>query len=173
MPAISRSCLFAAFLVLSFGYASAGNLVVGRKAEINVDPNNVAKESADLWAKFGSWCAIKDWHPAIASCEEIKDGDTTFRLLTLKDGGKIKEKLLETSALSYKYEIVESPLPVKNYTAQFSVTPDDDDLDEVNIVWAATFDANGKPDLEARKVIDGIFKDGIESVKAMTGGDKD
>ena len=173
MPAISRTCLIAAALAMTASYADAGNLVVGRKAEINVDPNNISKESADLWAKYGGWCAIKDWHPAVASCEEVKEGDSTFRLLTLKDGGKIKEKLLETSALSYKYEIVESPLPVKNYTAQFSVTPDDDDLDEVNIVWAATFDADGKDDLEARKVIDGIFKDGIASIKTKTGGDTD
>jgi hypothetical protein len=173
MTVIARTSLFAALLMLTSSYADAGNLVVGRKAEINVDPNNVAKESADLWAKYGPWCAIKDWHPAIKGCEEVKEGDTTFRLLTLKDGGKIKEKLLETGTLSYKYEIVESPLPVKNYTAQFSVTPDDDDLDEVNIVWAATFDAEGKPDKEARKVIDGIFKDGINSIKKATGGDKD
>ena len=59
---------------------------------------------------------------------------------------------------------------MKNYEAAFSVTPDDDDLDEVNIVWAATYDAaDGKDDKEARKTIDGIFKDGIASIQAKLG----
>jgi len=106
----------------------------------------------------------------VKSCEESKEGDTEFRTLTLQDGGVIKEKLVDRRGTSYQYEIVESPLPVKNYTAQFSVTPDDDDLDEVNIVWAATYDAaDGKEDKEARSTIDGIFKDGIESIKGKLG----
>ena len=37
--------------------------------------------------------------------------------LTLKDGGKILEKLTKTGKNSYSYEIIESPLPVKNYAA--------------------------------------------------------
>ncbi len=46
------------------------------------------------------------------------------------------------------------------------VTPDNDDADEINVVWSATYDANGKPDKEARSVIDGIFKAGIDNIKA-------
>jgi hypothetical protein len=51
--------------------------------------------------------------------------------------------------------------------------PDDDDVDEVNIVWAATYDAaDGKDDKEARNTIDGIFKDGIKNIEKLL-GDKD
>ncbi|MEQ1577994.1 MAG: SRPBCC family protein [Hyphomicrobium sp.] len=153
---------------------SAGSVAVGKKLEINVDPNKMDEEKADLWKKFGGWCAIKDWHPAIAACEESKEGDTQFRTLTLKDGGgKIKEKLLEMTLGRYKYEIIESPLPVKNYQAQFALTPDDDDLDEINFAWSATFDPEGKTDKEARAVIDGIFKAGLDNIKKLAGGDKD
>ena len=99
-----------------------------------------------------------------------KEGDDTYRTLTLGDGGKIKEKLISKGNLTYRYAIVESPLPVKNYEAQFSVTPDDDDEDEVNVVWAATYDAaDGKDDKDARSTIDGIFKDGIASIKGKIG----
>ena len=38
-----------------------------------------------------------------------------------------KEKLLESDDTSYSYEIVESPLPVKNYSAKLWVEPDDRD----------------------------------------------
>ena len=123
----------------------------------------VAEKTAALWDRFGGWCAIADWHPAIKSCKETKEGDDIYRVLTLQDGGIIKEKLLDKAGVSYRYAIVESPLPVKNYEAQFSIVPDDDDEDEVNVVWAATYDAaDGKDDKEARNTIDGIFKDGID-----------
>jgi hypothetical protein len=162
--------LLSAALVPFADRADAASIASGRKLEVHVDEAKVEEEKKALWAQFGGWCAIAEWHPAIKTCEESKEGDTEYRTLTLQDGGKIKEKLVDKSGASYRYEIIESPLPVKNYEAQFSVTPDDDDLDEVNIVWAATYDAaDGKEDAEARKTIDGIFKDGIESIKGKLG----
>jgi len=152
------------------GAAQAASLTTGKKMEIRVDEDKVEAERQALWERFGGWCAIAEWHPAVKTCEESKEGDAEFRTLTLQDGGVIKEKLVDRRGTSYQYEIVESPLPVKNYNAQFSVTPDDDDLDEVNIVWAATYDAaDGKDDKEARNTIDGIFKDGIDSIKGKLG----
>jgi hypothetical protein len=148
----------------------AASLVSAKKLEIDVDETKTEAERVALWDKIGGWCAIAEWHPAIAKCEESKEGDVEFRTLTLQDGGVIREKLLEKGTTSYKYEIVESPLPVKNYTAMFSVTPDDDDLDEINVLWSATYDADGKDDKEARKVIDGIFKTGIDSIKSKHAG---
>jgi Polyketide cyclase / dehydrase and lipid transport len=159
----------AAFIPLAGG-AQAASIASGKKLEVHADPDKIDAEKNDLWAKFGGWCQIAEWHPAIKSCVESKEGDASFRTLTLQDGGIIKEKLLETNGTSYRYAIIESPLPVKNYEAAFSVTPDDDDLDEVNVVWAATYDpADGKEAAEARKTIDGIFKDGIESIKTKLG----
>lgn len=154
------------------GAAEAASLTSGKTLEVNVDPKNVAAETAALWKQFGGWCAIAEWHPAVKTCEEIKEGGADYRMLTLQDGAKIKEKLLNKSGVSYRYAIVESPLPVKNYEAQFSIVPDDDDLDEVNIVWAATYDAaDGKEDKDARGAIDGVFKGGIDNIK-KTLGDK-
>jgi Polyketide cyclase / dehydrase and lipid transport len=170
ITALSISCALFAFA----GVAEAASLTSGKKLEVDVDPDKVSEETKALWAKFGGWCEIQAWHPAVKSCEESKDGDDVYRTLTLQDGGVIKEKLLDTSAVSYRYAIVESPLPVKNYEAQFSIVPDDDDLDEVNVVWAATYDAaDGKDDKDARKTIDGIFKDGIASIEKMLGVKRD
>ncbi len=165
----AASLLLAASIGLALASpVEAASLAVGKKAEINVDAKKMGEEQARLWKQFGGWCAIRDWHPAIANCEESKDGDARFRTLTLKDGGKIKERLIEEKNFIYKYAIVESPLPVKNYEAQFALTPDDDDEDEINFAWSAVFDAEGKPDKEARDTIDGIFKAGLENIKAMT-----
>jgi Polyketide cyclase / dehydrase and lipid transport len=166
-----KTVLIAAAFALVPGAALAGGSVaVGKKIEVDVDAAKMAESKAALWAKFGGWCAIKEWHPAIGDCVESKEGDTVYRTLTLKDGGaKIKEKQLEMTDGRYKYEIVESPLPVKNYQAQFTLTPDDDDLDEINFAWSAVFDpADGKTADEARTVITGIFKAGMDSIKTMT-----
>jgi hypothetical protein len=166
--------LAAGALVIGAGTASAASLVSAKKLEINVDETKTEEERRALWGKVGGWCAIQEWHPAVASCEESKEGDDTFRTLTLQDGGKIKERLVDTGTTSYRYEIIESPLPVKNYEAQFSVTPDDDDLDEINVGWSATYDpADGTDAKEARKVIDGIFKDGIDAIEAKYGNSDD
>lgn len=148
--------IFAASLALA---TSAHAVEVKRRAEIE-------GEAGKVWAKIGGWCAIADWHPAVAKCEESQDGGTARRTITLKDGGVIKESLISKSGTSYTYKMDEGPLPVTNYTATFSVVPDDDDRDEVNIVWAAKFDPKGKED-DAKKVMTDVFKAGIDVIKKM------
>lgn len=165
----------AVLLAISFAAAPAvyaASLAVGKKIEVNVDPKKMDEERAGLWKKFGGWCAIQEWHPAVAKCEESKEGDAEFRTLTLKDGGIVKERLTERKDFVYKYVILESPFPVKNYEAQFALTPDDDDENEINFAWSAVFDAEGKPDKEARGIIDGVIKGGLDNIKMLTGGDK-
>ncbi len=119
-----------------------------------------------IWATVSEFCSIKNWHPAVADCQESKEGSDTYRVLTLKDnGGTIKEKLTGSDDTSYSYEIVEGPLPVKNYSAKFWVEPDERDPSRTVIHWDATFDANGKSDDEAKKIISDIFFAGLRSIK--------
>ena len=145
-------------LALLIGSGSAYAITVKKKRDAPGDP-------AEVWALVGGFCAIKSWHPAVAECEETKEGDVTFRTLTLKDGGKIKEKLTGTEETSYSYEIVESPLPVKNYKATLSVEEDEDSPNRSEVEWEATFDANGASEEDAQKAIAGIFEDGVKSIK--------
>jgi hypothetical protein len=122
-------------------------------------------QPAKIWAIAGDFCSIKNWHPLVTDCQETKEGDANIRTLTLKDGGKIKEKLLESDDTSYSYEIVESPLPVKNYKAKLSVEPDDRASDHTTIAWEATFDANGASDDAAKKTISDVFFAGLKGIK--------
>ena len=64
---------------------------------------------------------------------------TTVRTLTLQDGGKIKEKLTGTEDLAYTYEIVEGPLPIKNYKSKIWLEVDDEP-DRSVIYWQSDFD---------------------------------
>jgi hypothetical protein len=150
--------------------AVAAAIAVGATAAVaasGISVRQTAKvtgTNTDIWAKIGGFCAIKDWHPALAGCEESKEGDVTFRTLTLKDGGKIKEKLTGTTETGYTYQIIDGPLPVKDYSASFSARADNDEPGKAIVVWSASFAAKGKPDSEARGVIEGIFKDGLKSI---------
>jgi Polyketide cyclase / dehydrase and lipid transport len=139
--------------------ASAANAAEVRQvAEIKASP-------ATVWAKIGDWCAIKNWHPAIANCEASKKAGETFRTLTLKDGGKIVEKMTKTGKTSYSYDIIDGPLPVKNYSATLAAKADS--LGTTDLVWTAKFDPKGKTDAEAAAVINGIFEAGLKSIKEM------
>ena len=136
---------------------AAGAVEVKRKVEFD-------GEIAKVWAKVGGWCAISEWLPAIAKCEESEAGGKKHRTLTTKDGGVVKETMTASTPTSYSYRIDESPLPVSNYTATFSVVADDDDKSEVNVVWTAKFDAKGK-EADAKKVINDLFKSGLDNIK--------
>lgn len=147
--------------------AAAEAVEVKQEVEVKAAP-------AKAWKKIGAWCAIKDWHPAIAGCEASRQGKDSFRTLTLKDGGKIKEKLTSTGKWTYSYTIEESPLPVKNYAATLSVKADGDgDKNESDVIWTAKFDAKDKTEAEAKGVIEGIFKAGLDSIKAQVKADND
>ena len=169
------------------GHARHGALLIGSvsASAITVKKKRDAPgEPADVWTLVGDFCAIKNWHPVVADCQTTKEGDADVRTLTLKDGGKIKEKLTAKDDLSYSYEIVESPLPVKNYKAKLWVEVDDEP-DRTVIYWQADFDANGASDEEAEKKIKGILSAGVKGIKkqaiaahddkhgASSGGDDD
>jgi hypothetical protein len=145
--------LVASTAFVGLGTVAAHAVDVREVVEIKASPSAV-------WAKIGEWCAIKDWHPLIASCDASKKG---FRTLTLKDGGKIVEKLTKTGPNSYSYDIVDGPLPVKNYSATLAAKADS--LGSTDLTWSAKFDAKGKSDADAAGVIKGIFTAGLKNIK--------
>ena len=74
-----------------------------------------------------------------------------------QDQGKASEE----NDSSHSYEIVELPLPVQNYKATISVAADGD---QTKVDWKSTFEAKGASDDDAKKVIDGIFKAGLDNL---------
>jgi Polyketide cyclase / dehydrase and lipid transport len=147
--------------ILSLALAMLGLFVVPAAALEVSNAATVTGTPKEVWDKIGSFCSIKNWHPAVAECEKSKDGGVTYRTLTTKDGGKIKEKLVKKTDASYTYEIIESPLPVQNYSATISVAAEGD---QTKVEWKGTFDAKGASDEEAKKVIDGIYQAGLDNL---------
>ncbi|MBC8049771.1 MAG: SRPBCC family protein [Chitinophagales bacterium] len=157
-----RLVLASALILASASFVPSTAFAVEVKQRVEIEG-----EMTKVWEKVGGWCAISTWHPAVAKCDEAKDGDKTKRTLTLKDGAVVKETMTKTGKNSYSYVIDESPFPVANYSATFSAVPDDDDKNEINILWFAKFDAKGVKDDEAAKIMKGVLKGGLDNIKKM------
>ena len=154
-----RTLLLITTIVLLFGNGSALGVEVDKKIEAPGAP-------AQIWELARDFCAIKAWHPLVADCKQTNEGDTVLRTLTAKNGATIKEKLVESDDRSYSYEIIESPLPVKNYHAKLWVE-ESDRPNRTVIHWDAEFDANGASDDEAKKRINDILAAGLKGIKKI------
>jgi hypothetical protein len=116
------------------------------------------------------------WHPALEKDEILKGTNNVpgaVRALSLKGGGTIKEELVGFSEPmhSFKYKILESPLPVAHYVSTFTVKAGKDDTSIIH--WTGTFKrknaADNPPDDQtddaAKKVITGIYSSGLANLK--------
>ena len=117
----------------------------------------------EVWAAMGDFCAIAEWHEAVASCvTEERDG-ATIRTLELEGGGTLVEERLSEGETAYGYAILDGPLPVADYTSELSAEADGDGT---LLTWTGTFDAANATDEEAEAVIRGIYRSGLDSIAA-------
>lgn len=135
--------------------ASAANVLMVREKVVFNQPAN------EVWARIGGFCAIADWHPAVATCAEESD----TRILTLVDGEVIEEAKTATGDMSYKYTISTGPLPVDHYKASFKIKDKKDGTSM--LIWSASFAPKGATDDEAKAVIQGVFDAGIKGMQEL------
>jgi len=140
----------------------------------------IKAEPAKVWAIVKDFGNMQKWHPAVASDKlETKD-DGTFRLLTLKDGGTILERLKSSddADMKLKYEIIEGVLPVADYNATMTVKPGPG-AGESTVVWMARFYRvyklnppipPGQDDESAIKAVTGVFEAGLPGLKKAAEG---
>ena len=131
-----------------------------------------------VWAKVRDFNGMPDWHPRF-SRSHIEDGLLSDQIGCIRNfditdgGGTIREQLLELSDIGYsfRYCILDSPLPVENYIAQLTLYPVTADKTTVGI-WTAEFDVTNGDEAEvvdavgngtfgkAFEVLNGIFEPG-------------
>lgn len=147
----------------------------------------IKAEPAKVWAlvkDFGNW---QKWHPAVASTkvESKKDenGDTaTYRLITLKGGGTLNEKLrtLDDAGMMLKYELVEGALPVNDYYSIISVKAGPG-AGETTVTWMGRFYRKymlnppippGQDDKTAIDAVTGVYDTGLANLKKVAEGQK-
>jgi mxaD protein len=146
------------------------------------------RESATIDASAGKvWKAVKDfdalntWHPAVAKDDIVEGTNNTVgavRLLTLKNGGTIKEKLLafNEAGHKYRYAILEGVIPVSDYTSILTVVSAG--KGKATVTWSGHFhrkntgDSPGdsENDKAAVDAITGVYKGGLDNLKKMMEG---
>lgn len=122
----------------------------------------------DVWAAIGDFGALDAWHPAFARCEVEQAGGETLCTLTTGDGAVLRERLLDhsDSAMSYRYAIIESPLPIEDYVASLAVRAAGGGC---RVVWSSEFAPKGVADDDAQAMIAGVYQAGLDSLKARFG----
>jgi mxaD protein len=170
-----KKVLFAC--VLAFGFTQTTNAAIDETIRLK-DSIEINAPAAKVWAKVGNFGDMS-WHPAIGKTEITggkPDAAGATRVLTLKDGGNVNEVLtsFDAAAMTVKYEITESVLPVREYGATLKVEAAGDN--KTIVTWRAMFKrqdpanpgAAGKDDAAAKAAISGIFKSGLENIKKIS-----
>ncbi len=121
-----------------------------------------------VWDLIGGFNALPDWHPAVERSELESGGQV--RKLSLAGGGTIVEKLetIDDGDRVYTYSIIDSPLPVSDYTSTIRVRQDSNG-DSTIVEWSSSFEASGVPENEAVQVIEDIYQAGFENLKRIFG----
>jgi mxaD protein len=152
-------------------FAAAAQLRVTREVTINAPADQV-------WAKIRDFDGLDKWHPALESDKIVSGKNNEVgaeRLLTLKGGGTIKEKLLaiDDKRHSMRYSILEGVLPVSDYTSTITVAGAG--KDRSTVTWSGSFkrkDTSDKPaadanDETATKTMGGVYQAGLDNLKKM------
>jgi mxaD protein len=168
-----RSLAFIALTAASgLSFAAAPELKVSKSVTIDAS-------AATVWEKVKNFDGINTWHPAFAK-DQITSGKNNEagaeRLLTMGDGGTIKEKLLsfDDKKHTFTYEILEGVLPVSHYKSTMSVKPAG--KDKSIATWSSTFQrkntgANPGPnedDATAEKTVAGAYQAGLDNLKKIS-----
>jgi carbon monoxide dehydrogenase subunit G len=158
-----RSTIPLSVCVIAAGLAASPALAIDLSESVDI-----AKPAADVWGAVEDWCSISTWHPVIAECEAYEEGGKTMRKLTTGDGGVLIEELTarDDDAMSFSYVIIESPLPIADYASTVQVG---ENGDGATITWSSTYNADGVSDDEAFELMTGIYRAGLDELKAQLG----
>jgi len=172
------------FLLLALGAALAGGAAWADPPKtLHVTESVEVKAPLDkVWETLKDFDGMAKWHPALASDELVSGHNGEIgatRKLTLKNNGPVVvERLLayDDAHHSFRYRIVESPLPVAHYMATISVRASKDGM--TRVTWSGNFKrkntADNPPESEndeaAVKLIKGVYRGGLDNLKKMLEG---
>lgn len=162
--------------------AACGSALADPPKPLNVTETIEIKAPVEkVWATIKDYDGLNKWHPGFAKDEIVKGTNNTpgaVRALTIKDGPTFTEELLAFSEKnhSYKYKIIESPLPLQDYVSTISLKEGKDGTTVVT--WVGNFKrknpADNPPEAEsdtgAVNLIKGVYQGGLKNLKTMLEG---
>jgi hypothetical protein len=135
----------------------------------------IAAPASSVWTIVRNFNALPEWTSFVAESriEQNMQPDQVgcIRNFRLKDGGKIRERLLALSDydMSCTYSILESPMGVENYIATLALTPITDG-NATFVSWKAEFECAEERENDLIKSIgQGVFQAAFTSLKTRFG----
>ena len=124
---------------------------------------------AEVWAAVRSFDGVVNWNPGVTGAR-MESGTATavgsVRHVDIADGTVFRETLLAHSDLEhfYSYDIVEGPLPCRNYisTHRFIAITDGD---KTLGIWQGEFDCAPEDEAKLEEIVgDLIYRDGMRGL---------
>jgi mxaD protein len=171
-----KTAIVFSMATLAYGYCWADT---GGAPQLHASKSVSINASADkVWSTVKDFNALNAWHPAVEKDEIVEGKNNTVgavRLLTLKGGGTITEKLLayNPTSHSFAYSIVEGVIPVSGYKSTFTVKSTGDN--QSSVTWSGNFKrknvgdnpADNENDKTAKDTINGVYQSGLDNLKKM------
>ena len=125
---------------------------------------SLPRSTEDVWAEIGGFGGLADWHPGVASTEVVEIDGLVHRHLTLSDGGRLLERLIETGPHHYTYEIIDSPLPLTDHRATLSCVAE---AGGCHVFWSAMFEPT---DVSTDEIVCGFYEEGLRALRERYNG---
>ncbi len=166
-----------AFMLGLFTLASGASLAAAPRLH-TIRTVTIDAPASKVWDAVKNFDGLNTWHPAVAKDEIVAGANNkpgAVRLLTLKDGGTIKEKLLafDSKGRSFHYSILEGVLPVSDYSSTLVVKSKGKGRSTVS--WSGSFKrkntgahpADNENDKTALDTVNGVYQSGLDNLKKM------
>ena len=131
-----------------------------------IETVRVAEPPDALWANIGRFGAVGQWHPMLSRVDSEGEHAGSLRMAEGSDGSRQVERLLEAAPErhAYRYRLESTPMPVRDYTAEFRVDSNEDGTSTV--VWSAQFEPLSD-DPATTETIKAFLKAGVDNIAAL------
>lgn len=123
--------------------------------------------ASTVWGLIGDFYSVESWMPGIAGT--VADTGLRTRTLTLHDGGRLVERLLDEGKRFHHYRFDDpGPLPVRDFSARITVVEEGPDRSAIE--WTASFEpVPGVPGDEAAAGVGAFYQACLDRVTGLLG----
>ena len=120
----------------------------------------------DAWREIGGFEAVGAWHPMLARSTSEGAHEGARRHVETRDGAHLVERLTEMSPdeRRYRYEMMETALPVRSCEAEFRI--DDAGDNESLVTWRVTFEPPEAGEKEGAEELRRFLRAGLDNLEA-------
>jgi mxaD protein len=139
--------------------------------ELDVEASRTFRCPAEsVWRLLGAWGGLAAYGGGVTSCEADGSQVGAIRHVTLADGTRFSERLvdLDSAAMTYAYTFVDAPegFPIVDYVARITVTGIA--VDRCRATWRGRFRARASAtDAEAQAFVQGAYDANLEGLRRI------